>query len=54
MTRWLLVIVVILAAVLLVLVWRTRNTLDDSALLAGVFIGYVTWRWRAGYGWSLR
>jgi phytol kinase len=36
-------LVVIVAIVLLVLLWRTRTTLDDSALLAGVFIGYVTW-----------
>jgi phytol kinase len=36
-------LVVVLGAVLLVLVWRSRTTLDDSALLAGVFIGYVTW-----------
>lgn len=36
-------LLVIVATVLLVLVWRTRTTLDDSALLAGVFIGYVTW-----------
>jgi len=36
-------LVVILATVLVVLVWRTRTTLDDSALLAGMFIGYVTW-----------
>lgn len=36
-------LVVVLSAVLLVLVWRSRTTLDDSALLAGVFIGYVTW-----------
>jgi phytol kinase len=36
-------LVVILGAVLLVLVRRARATLDDSALLAGVFIGYVTW-----------
>jgi phytol kinase len=34
---------VIVATVVVVLVWRTRTTLDDSALLAGVFIGYVTW-----------
>ena len=40
----------IVAAVLLVLVWRTRTTLDDSALLAGVFIGYVTWA-LAGRQW---
>jgi phytol kinase len=36
-------LVVIVATVLVVLVWRTRTTLDDGALLAGVFIGYVTW-----------
>ena len=41
---------VIVAIVLLVLVWRTRTTLDDSALLAGVFIGYVTWA-LAGRRW---
>jgi phytol kinase len=43
-------LIVIVAAVLLVLVWRTRTTLDDSALLAGVFIGYVTWA-LAGRRW---
>jgi len=31
-------------------VWRTRTTLDDSALLAGVFIGYITWA-LAGRKW---
>ena len=43
-------LVVIVAIVLLVLVWRSRTTLDDSALLAGVFIGYVTWA-LAGRRW---
>jgi phytol kinase len=43
-------LVVILGAVLLVLVRRARTTLDDSALLAGVFIGYVTWA-LAGREW---
>ena len=43
-------LVVIVAIVLLVLVWRSRTTLDDSALLAGVFIGYVTWA-LAGRQW---
>jgi phytol kinase len=45
-------LVVIVAIVLLVLVWRSRTTLDDSALLAGVFIGYVTWA-LAGRQWLL-
>jgi phytol kinase len=43
-------LVVIVATVLLVLIWRSRTTLDDSALLAGVFIGYVTWA-LAGRQW---
>jgi phytol kinase len=36
-------LVVIVTTVLLVLVWRSQTTLDDSALLAGIFIGYVMW-----------
>jgi phytol kinase len=45
-------LVVIVTIVLLVLVWRRQTTLDDGALLAGVFIGYVTWA-LAGRRWLL-
>jgi len=41
---------VTIGLVALVLTWRSRTTLEDSALLAGVFIGYVTWA-LGGWRW---
>lgn len=45
-------LVVTLGLVALVLIWRKRTTLNDSALLGAAFVGYLSWT-LGGWRWLL-